>query len=297
MEDINHAAILAVGAAYAKSGHYMERFEAAWSAIGELVWNSPSPPPRREMVTAGVRAVNSWQRAEEHHHGDSRHTGAPMENFGRYWLGLHPRPSSPENRVVEMVAMCQIWPQLTDTDRAAIVALATHGTITEAARAVGVDARTFGGRVRLARARFLIWWHEGEEPSAVWRVDRRTLGGKTRVGAATAQGAGRERRLPGHGTETRYRKHGCRCRLCTDASVGAARARRRARGVPPKRRVTVSQLVEIRLLREGGKPVAEIAEAYGVGQSTLHALLRGTAQPAPDGYEGAAGLGVGPAGA
>jgi WhiB family transcriptional regulator, redox-sensing transcriptional regulator len=48
------------------------------------------------------------------------------------------------------------------------------------------------------------------------------------------------------------------------------------------RRITVSQLDEIRVRRAAGEPLAKVAAAYGVSHGCVSKLLRGVTQPAPD---------------
>jgi hypothetical protein len=96
---------------------------------------------------------------------------------GRAPVRLRPaaaRPASgPEDRVIERIALAQIWPCLRPAHREALLALAAHGDYGLAARALGKPYSTFKADISRARREFLKLWHEGEAPSRPWVRDRR----------------------------------------------------------------------------------------------------------------------------
>jgi hypothetical protein len=74
---------------------------------------------------------------------------------------------------VDRAALWQIWSQLEERHRVALLALATHEDYQAAADAMGVPYATYVTRVRRARHAFYALWHEGETPSRPWGTDRR----------------------------------------------------------------------------------------------------------------------------
>lgn len=298
MTDIHRAALRAVGAAHTSGANHTWRYETAWSAVAEYVWASESQPTRAGMVTAGVRAVDAEMRRELHHHGYARPEdgGGVMRGAAAFWAdyadavpgearpgcwrGQSHRVPSPEDAVVERLALTQVLPVLTPGQRDGLLALATAGTFSGAADSLGIDVRALRTRVTAGRGRFLAAWHEGETAPATWRVDQRTpdLKGKRNLRAA----GGRRRAAPPHGTETRYVNHSCRCVDCCTAATDAARVRRRKRGIGPQKRVTASQFALIRAEREAGASITWLAKKYRASQRTISQLLRGERQPAPD---------------
>lgn len=298
LRDIHVAALRAVDAAHTRGANHVHRYETAWSAIAEHVWTAGETPPFRDLVAAGIHAVDAEMRREPHHHGYARADGGGglMKAASVYWWdhcaeagsgeprdrwwGQSARIPSPENAIVERLALAQILPALTPGQRDALNALATHGTHAEAAGMLGIAPAAFRQRVRIGRDRFFALWHEGESAPALWRVDRRTPEPKRRRNLRSASG---RRSLPPCGTATRYGNHGCRCVECCTAYTVQAKARRRRRGVgPPRPGVTVSQLAEIRADYEAGFSVAWLARKHRRSHRTVSQLLRGDRLPVPD---------------
>lgn len=154
-----------------------DRFQAAWDGIIDVLYEVEHWPSADKLASAGRRAITLASQAEQHHHGVSRdrpHDGAgSMPNFQRYWcLAAKPYPS-PESRAVERVGVPQILARLYPSERAVLTALAAHETQDAAARALGMRTATFRATLGRARRRFLALWHEGEQPSRIWRIDRR----------------------------------------------------------------------------------------------------------------------------
>nr|PZN37238.1 MAG: hypothetical protein DIU60_25145 [Actinomycetota bacterium] len=131
--------------------------------------------------------------------------------------------------------------------------------------ALDANPSTFIVNVRRARRRFFAFWHEGETPRGAWGTDRR-VGARARTGTLPGKGnrqpvtrlvkkrKGRPRQQPVHGRVSTYTNHGCRCEPCTRAQAEAAAARRRAKGVSPRRRITADQLEQIRQRRAAMSP-------------------------------------------
>jgi hypothetical protein len=157
------------------SGTIADQLETAWHAIVETLCEADQAPTAGELIDIARAAISAAYRSEMHHHGYIENNAAAgreaMPAFQRYWN--QPSGSTLEDRVVERTALAQIWDQLAPSEQQALEALAATGDYQQAAAAVGKKQGTFNVLVRNGRMRFLAAWHEGEEPSKVWRTDRR----------------------------------------------------------------------------------------------------------------------------
>ncbi|MFE7077264.1 hypothetical protein ACFU96_44985 [Streptomyces sp. NPDC057620] len=275
------------------AGDIEDRSDAAWHAIVEQLLDADEPPSRHDLFHAGRRGCDTSVRQRLQAHGFNHHqpgTGT-RPRFEAYWSTTAAHTPSPEDRIVDRQALAQIWPRLTPRQREALPALAATGDYHQAAAALGVTPGTFNVFVSTGRKRFFALWHEGEQPSRIWGTDRR-------VGSRTATTpAARKRRPPTcavrrrtgrpqqqlvHGKASTYTNHACRCGPCTKAASAAAQRRNRANGAVPRRRITVSQLADIRRRRTAGESVQAIAAELKFADTYLYRLLNGTRQPAPD---------------
>jgi hypothetical protein len=183
---------------------YRDRYEAAWSAIAERLCAEESPLSERGLKLAGCTAVNRLAQDHGRHWGlDRGNPAAGFEaarGFLRFWELYRRASRSPEDGVVERLAVLQIWPRLSQTHRLVLTAMAVHADNVAAAEAVGKTYVTFNSHLKNARRAFLILWHEGEQPSRIWgKADRRRSGRRTtaqvfheRVMQRRRRAAGRE---------------------------------------------------------------------------------------------------------
>lgn len=148
-----------------------ERYDAVWFGITEHLLTATKPPTRRELLNAGTAASDARVRDDMRTHGRCTQTYGPMPRFHAYWNPAN--PPSPEGRIVERLAVQQIWPLLQPRQQQALTALATTGDYDQAAAALGVTKGTFTVLISAGRRRFYTWWHEHEQPSRQWRTDRR----------------------------------------------------------------------------------------------------------------------------
>lgn len=163
-----------------------DRLEAAYEAIVEHLYTVDAAPTINDLFAVAWKGMQSRSEDEWHTHGVSRassvYDGAyTMRNFCRYWFSHSTYDADPENRVIERMALQQIWAQLTHKQQQVLLALAAHDDHSRAAAAVGYSQR--GGYSQMlctARRTFLYWWHEGEEPSKPWGSDRRSKSGNKR---------------------------------------------------------------------------------------------------------------------
>jgi hypothetical protein len=157
-----------------------DRIEAAWSAIAGVLMESDEPPRRHELVFLAREASNEVTGANMRHHGIDKRAatfGEQRLNFDRYWFRFP--GSTLEDRVVDEVAVGQIWPTIRLDQQQALLALSVHEDYAVAAKTLGLNYNTFCQRVRKARLAFFRHWHEGEAPSDMWGRDKRRGRGNT----------------------------------------------------------------------------------------------------------------------
>ncbi|MGW4422581.1 helix-turn-helix transcriptional regulator [Streptosporangium sp. NPDC004631] len=226
------------------------RYELAWSAIAEAIYaaSDDQPPSPVQLIGVGQDAIGWHVRAEARHHGLSKHAEYdPMRGFAAYWEIPVRHAGSPEPGVVDRLALWQIWPELTDAQRKAVLALAAFGTYQAAAGSLGITYKTFKQHIGDARRRFLTLWHEGEQPSRIWGADRRVHrsgDAKTEVSYRNAvksiqhgktPQASRKKTELDHGKVTTYNNHKCRCAPCTEAKRIEGVNRRARAGITPRK--------------------------------------------------------------
>lgn len=173
LADLERAARMAASTTRGLVGDFTDRYDEAFSAAAEYLYAAEEWMPERDLFRAARDALQIERDSLKSLHGakwraDTGLTAFSAPMFVRYW---HAAPApSPEHRVVERVALAQIWPALTPRQQEAVATLAAFGNQTDARAAFG--SSTFRNRLMLARRRFLELWHEGEKPSGVWARDR-----------------------------------------------------------------------------------------------------------------------------
>ncbi|MFD9950808.1 helix-turn-helix domain-containing protein, partial [Nonomuraea sp. NPDC059022] len=264
--------------------------QAAWDGILDELLAADRPPTRHTLIHAGREAIRRAVRHTYRLYGYaelSGYSGAESgSGFLRYWRTTTAHPTPLEDRVVERLALAQIWPTLTVRQQQALTYLAAHeGDYSRAAEAMGVTRANLSAHLGTARIRILQLWHQGEVPSRPW-FEARPGAGTTAVQAIRArQTNGSPQRLPVHGRE-RYYKHRCRCQTCRAAAradtVRTNDRRRERLGRTARNRLTVSQLAQVREQIASGASQSQLARQYGVHQTYISNLLRGKSRPAPD---------------
>lgn len=173
MADLHVAARLAVHTDWSHhAGDYLDRLHLAHSAAAIALYEATERPETRDLVAAAHAALTREVQQELRMRGISHHTYEPAPRAYLYW-SLARVTHSHEDTVVDRRALAQIWPYLTESERAALMALATLEDYQVAADALGLSYNTFAAQVRRARRRYLALWHEGEVPSRPWGTDRR----------------------------------------------------------------------------------------------------------------------------
>ena len=172
---------LARKAAYASRWLFLplpERRDLARFAIAEHLLTTAEPPEFWSLVNLGEEAIGAHVEQEGRYRGvylarAGVELGTAMPRFWRYWSSASQPTRSPEEAIVDVTALIQIWPRLTRPHQAVLVALATHSDYEKAAEALDKPYHSFVSTVSTARKQFLRLWHEHEIPSGVWGHDRR----------------------------------------------------------------------------------------------------------------------------
>ncbi len=156
-----------------------ERVDLARFAIVEHVYTCAAEDTSGcDLVALGIRAVERQVLANQTFYGvwlsrSAATHGMRMPRYFRFWTSVATPTRSPEDQVVDRLALWQIWPRLAELDRAAILALAQHRDYELAAKELGITHKSFKDRIYRARRRFLRFWHEHEQPSGMWSRDFR----------------------------------------------------------------------------------------------------------------------------
>ena len=190
LADLDQLARTSLWRRWATNLPYQDGYDIAWSAIAEHLYATNERPEPNELLAAARTALSEAVYAEWHHRGyDYNKRDGIMPRYAAYWTGGRATPD-PGPAIVDRAALWQIWPHLTELQRKALLALATHEDYRLAAAAMGMSYGAFKQRVGQARRTFLALWHEGEAPSRMWGTDRRQ-GSKDR--SVTSVLAARER--------------------------------------------------------------------------------------------------------
>jgi hypothetical protein len=182
MADLHKVTLGAIKEARWQIRPFDERYEVARFAIIERLYDSSETAPRwHDLVHAGKRAICQYLDDEFSVHGndlkDIWNPAISRPRFRLYWWDQSEPACSPENHVVDMLAVCQIWPRLTRRNQRILSALTAHGDYESAARSLGITRTTFIDKLSEARKQFLRLWHEGERPSRIWGRDHKGIDG------------------------------------------------------------------------------------------------------------------------
>lgn len=145
-----------------------ERYAVMWHAIVEHLYTAEERPTRHDLLGAAITAVDLYVRAEMHHHGwDTANYAAgagAMHRYQTYWRT--PAERDPfADRVVERVALGQIWPLIAQHHRDLLRTLAAADDHDRAASRLGLTQSGYASRLCKARATARGLWHEHETPT------------------------------------------------------------------------------------------------------------------------------------
>lgn len=151
-----------------------ERYEIAFSAMAEKLYAAEERPDANALFDAARKEINRKVQEDRKSVGLSNNSGYEYQvNFFRFWWESYRNSVSPEDLVVDGMALRQIFPVLKPRFRRVLVALATHGEHQKAADALGISRATYNDNLCDARQEFFRLWHEHEAPSRLWAQDRR----------------------------------------------------------------------------------------------------------------------------
>ncbi|WP_345514791.1 Lsr2 family DNA-binding protein [Phytohabitans houttuyneae] len=185
---------------------YLEKVDLARFAILEHLYMCPDHEDVREnghpcnLLRIGQRAITQHLRDLGTLHGiainrDGYETGDHLLKYNVYWTSTASPTRSPEDPVVDVMALRQIWPLLEPKYQRALLALAEHDTYDGAAQALDLAYNSVKQYVYQGREMFLWWWHQHEKPSGVWGVDQRRRRDNNRNIMSRTFGARKRQRL------------------------------------------------------------------------------------------------------
>lgn len=152
-----------------------ERHDHARYGILTHLLAAEEPPAEYDLYRAGVAEIDRAVTAERQFFG-RRHRPDENGEFGyipqaaRYWAHT---PQSLEDRVIERLALGQVWPQADRPQQQALAALAACGDYEQAADALGLSRSALTVRLRRGRAAITAAWFEHETPPRRRSNDRR----------------------------------------------------------------------------------------------------------------------------
>lgn len=142
-------------------GH-ADRYQAAWDGAITVLYSDPPPEKITDLVIGGLQGLTSATRAQLRHHGVSTVDRSRVgPRFATYWTVA---TDTAEERLVEAVALAQVWLALEETDRDTLAAKALIPHQAQASEALGVRPQTFSKRLKRARKNALELLF-GEEPA------------------------------------------------------------------------------------------------------------------------------------
>lgn len=175
VDDAARAAVRLAGV----PGDWTDQYDTAHSDICLFLYETDHCPSYWRLVDVGRDGIWEAQRTHRRHHGyqdrDYTHGPGSSSGFRRYWShpDRHGMPTPAVDRATDHLAVTQIMPMLSRSQRDALVALAAYDDYDRAAESLAVTVKGFTSLIAKGRRQFLFWWHEGERPSRLWRRDRR----------------------------------------------------------------------------------------------------------------------------
>lgn len=184
LADLQRVAGSAAATTRAMAGDYDDRYAEAFGAAAERLYEAEHWIPEHKLFQAAQDALWNQSRKDRsyrgcaYRHGEGWDASGTGPHFVTYWSDVSRVTPSPENGIVERIALEQILPTLTPKQREVVGALAAFDDHPAAQAALG-GLTSYATHLAAGRKRFLAYWHEGEIPSRPWGTDRR--GGTTRL--------------------------------------------------------------------------------------------------------------------
>lgn len=171
MADLDRAARIAAGKSFSRVLPEVDRYEAAWHAIAELLYSAPASPTFRDLLDAGRDAINRENKSHWQNHGISQDTRQHTGSYERYWEGIAPTvgrhgrwPEDFTEAATERLALPQVLGLLNEDEYEAIATLAVHGSRRAAMTALGIGSTTLDRRLTSARRRIVEAWFAPDRP-------------------------------------------------------------------------------------------------------------------------------------
>lgn len=206
VRDLDRMSLHAATAGAGRLGYELhEAADLAWSAMAEALVLADEPPAGGDLIGIGRRAIYRGSEQDARHHGVARDRLRWRATFVTYWL--RPVEPTPEELVVDRLALAQILPALERRQIQALWALALHGTHQAACAALDLSLSAY--EVRLRRARTAVraaWFAPDPDPGHRGRDRRvgvrgRELSDSRRRERLIARQRDRRRRLGRQGIE------------------------------------------------------------------------------------------------
>lgn len=140
-----------------------ERYDHARYGIVTHLLSSDETPSRHDLYRAGQAEISSAAYAELRYKGvDDKQDYGTVPRAAAYW---HTSAANPvEERVIERIALHQVWPLLTRRQAQALSTVAACDDYQQAVEALGVTERSLAGRLLEARRKVTTAWFEHETP-------------------------------------------------------------------------------------------------------------------------------------
>ncbi|WP_157429656.1 hypothetical protein [Actinomadura oligospora] len=160
-----------------------DRWEAAWFAVVERLYDpAAEPPAAKDLIYAARQGLWALSSANLHTHGVPSSGRADGEKslrpqFARYWLGSQVKQTEAPfvAAITDRIALAQVLAKLPLAQREAVLALALYQDRSKAAGALGLTYSAFSSRIDNARRAVLELWHQHETPHGL-RRDQRSNG-------------------------------------------------------------------------------------------------------------------------
>lgn len=174
LDDIDHCARIALVRCHGMFRlSRTDRYEIAYSAVTLALLEADEPPEPKDLAAAAQHAITSQYRADLRHHGQHEtFEQATRKAFTVYWESASRARTPMEDRVLERIALTQIWPHLTPRQRQSIAALAAAGNQGAAAESLGLPRTAVNVYITQGRQRAYRLWFDHEPPPRLTRDQR-----------------------------------------------------------------------------------------------------------------------------
>lgn len=163
MADLHRAARQAAGGSGARSPlPWDERYEIAWMAIAEAIYESDERP---NLPLVGMQAISKESHSYRSFHGlegASARDGDRAPSFIKFWA---PRGSEDfTDTIVERLSLPAVLSLLSSEEYEVLAALAAHGTQLKVAEVLRLSPALVNQRVKSGRQRVIAAWIAPDTP-------------------------------------------------------------------------------------------------------------------------------------